>query len=269
MDVKKVLQRLKDNPDSVKAAEKARGLIDQSEAGESDDLKAFVATIEPPAYGTRAGKKMATDKAFVPMLKSQRQWLALDRASLRTLSEDGHLHVAQNNISKAVVNPYWGKEIPDFESLGLEPTKKYMLLRHPKELQKAAPTFNNLPLLIEHKPVSADEHPHDLVVGSTGTDARYNHPYLQNSLVVWDQHAIDAIKNGSQRQISSAYHYVPVMQRGVYEGQPYDGIMTQIRGNHCALVEDGRAGADVVVADTAFDDDLLTWERLTRALASI
>ena len=39
------------------------------------------------------------------------------------------------------------------------------------------------------------------------------------------------------------------MESGEYEGQPYDGRMTEIQGNHLALVEVGRAGSDVVVAD--------------------
>lgn len=39
------------------------------------------------------------------------------------------------------------------------------------------------------------------------------------------------------------------MEPGEFEGQPYDGRMTEIQGNHLALVEVGRAGSDVVVAD--------------------
>jgi hypothetical protein len=40
------------------------------------------------------------------------------------------------------------------------------------------------------------------------------------------------------------------MQPGVYMGQRYDGVMTNIRANHVALVEAGRAGSDVVVMDS-------------------
>jgi Uncharacterized protein conserved in bacteria (DUF2213) len=200
-------------------------------------------------------KALAMDRSSWKPLRSEREIIAMDRAgpSLRRLSEDGHLHVKQSNISKATVNPYWGAEIPDHVKLGLDPKQKYMLLRHPRELAKAADTFNNLPILAEHTPVSAGKHPSDLVVGSTGTDAVYHHPYLRNSLVFWPQAAIDAIDNGEQRELSAAYHYDPVMTPGIYEGQRYDGIMTNIRGNHVSIVSDGRAGGDVVVADAAFD----------------
>jgi hypothetical protein len=184
--------------------------------------------------------------------------IAMDRATARVLSEDGHLHVVNNRISKAAVNPYWGKEIPNYEELGLDPEQKYLLLRHPKELEKAAGTFNNKPILAEHLPVSSADHPHELVIGSTGTDARYEHPYLKSSLVFWPQAAIDAIQSEGQKELSCAFHYDPVMQPGVYEGQRYDGVMTNIRGNHVALVKDGRAGSDVVVQD-AMPNGLRTW----------
>jgi hypothetical protein len=84
--------------------------------------------------------------------------LAFDRASVRTYDRDGRLHVEVTNISKAAVNPYIGREIPDWKALGLNPDGVYKLLRDPDELAKAAPTFNNIPVLSRHKPVTADDH---------------------------------------------------------------------------------------------------------------
>lgn len=175
--------------------------------------------------------------------------LAFDKATVRRLDADGRLHVAITNISKATVNPYYGREIPGYESLGLNPDRIYQLLRDPAELAAAALTFNNIPLLSRHNPVFAtDPHP-ELVVGSTGTDAAFVAPYLRNSLVVWDAEAIAGIETGDQKELSCAYRYIPDMTPGTYEGVPYDGRMTQIVGNHVALVEVGRAGPDVVVSD--------------------
>ena len=64
-----------------------------------------------------------------------------------------------------------------------------------------------MPILAEHKPRISDRHPSDLVVGSTGTDAVYQHPYLQNSLVFWRQPAIDAIEKEDQKELSCAYRF--------------------------------------------------------------
>lgn len=145
--------------------------------------------------------------------------LAFDR-SARTYDADGRLHVALTNISKATVNPYFGKEIPGYKDLGLDADKIYQLLRAPEELAKGAASFNNIPLLSKHTPVSADEPRKEIVVGSTGTDAVFNEPFLQNSLVVWDAEAIAGIETKEQCELSCAYRYIPVMTSGEYEGQP-------------------------------------------------
>lgn len=177
--------------------------------------------------------------------------LALDRESVRYIDGDGRLHVRTSHISKANVCPYRGSEIPDAEQLGLDLNRVYNLLRDPEELAKAASTFNNLPLLDVHKPHSAQDHDADIVVGSTGTDAVFRAPYLDNSLVVWKQVAIDAIMSGEQKELSSAYRYRADMVSGTYNGQAYDGIMRDLQGNHLSLVSSGRAGSDVVVGDSA------------------
>lgn len=174
---------------------------------------------------------------------------AFDRASVRVTDVDGRLRLELTNISKAAVNPYLGREIPDYEALGLDADRIYQVLRDPAELEKSAPTFNNLPLLSNHVPVTADDHRPDLVVGSTGTDAAYEPPYLKNSLIVWSAAAIAGIESGQQKELSSAYRYRAVKESGTFEGQPYDLRMADIVGNHVALVETGRAGPDVVVAD--------------------
>ena len=174
---------------------------------------------------------------------------AMDK-SVRSYDADDRLHVALANISKANICPYYGHEIPDFENMGLDRDRKYQLFRAPEELKKAATTFNNIPLLNKHVPVSAEDYQPDLVVGSTGTDANFDEPYLTNSLVVWAKEAIEAIENEQQRQLSCAYRYRADMTPGTYMGEAYDGIMRDIIGNHVALVEEGRAGSDVVVGDS-------------------
>lgn len=176
--------------------------------------------------------------------------LAFDRASVRTVDVDGRMHVQVTNLSKATVNPYLGREIVGWEELGLDPDRIYQMLRDPQELAKAAPTFNNLPLLRRHVLTTADAPQKEDVVGSTGTDAVFNAPYLQNSLVVWDAEAIAGIESDQQRELSCGYRYKADMTPGEYDGVKYDGRMVDIIGNHVALVEVGRAGPDVYVFDS-------------------
>lgn len=194
--------------------------------------------------------------------------LAFDRATVRSFDKDGRLHIELTPISKANVCPYYGREIPNSRSLGLQPDKVYYLLRDPKELAKAASTFNNIPLLNEHIPVTAADPQKMAVVGSTGTDSEFDGTYLKNSLVVWDADSIAGIETDEKKELSSAYRYVADMTPGVHEGQPYDGVMRDIVGNHVALVIEGRAGSDVVVGDS-IPTGMKSMSELTKKLMAI
>jgi 8-oxo-dGTP pyrophosphatase MutT (NUDIX family) len=171
-------------------------------------------------------------------------------AENRKYDMDGRLHVGKTNISKANVCEYYGREIPNGGSLGLDPDRKYRLLRDPVELKKAASTFNNLPLLDRHIPVSAADHHPEFVIGSTGTDAEFEHPYLKNSLVIWAKDAIEDVESEIKKELSSSYRYTADMTPGEHDGEPFDGVMRNIIGNHLCLCKEGRAGPDVVVGDS-------------------
>lgn len=177
--------------------------------------------------------------------------LSFDAApSQRETDENGFLHVGASHITKATVNPYYGREIPGWQEAGLDPETVYYGLRDPEELQASLETWAGLPLHIEHHIDSAEEPQKLTRVGAVGTGAVWNPPYVDAPLTVWDRAAIDAIEDGSFRELSCAYRYDPDFTPGSYEGIPYDFIMRNIRGNHVALVEEGRAGPDVVVADS-------------------
>lgn len=177
--------------------------------------------------------------------------LAFDRASVRTFDGNGRLQVKVSNISKANVCPYFGREIPGADKLGLDPEKIYYLWRHPDELKKAVATFNNIPLLSIHTPDFPGDPPREYRVGVTHSNADFDGTYLTNGLSVWDNSAIAGIETEEQEELSSSYQYVADMTPGTTpNGEVYDGIMREIIGNHVALVETGRAGSDVLVADS-------------------
>ncbi len=222
-------------------------------SGLRDGLLKFLAEEEDEPEHEEA-EIAATDSALT---------LALDRdPSVRRIDEDGHLHVAQSVISKAVVSPYKGSEIPGWQDLGLEENEIYHLLRGPDELAKAAPTFDGKPLLLRHRAIDAKDHQHDLVIGSVSNPV-FEDPDLKAELVIWPKEAIDAIEDGSRREISCGYRYVPVMESGTWNGQPYSGKMTQISGNHIAIIPDGRVPG-AVVGDDKTD---LQWAIIENALS--
>lgn len=192
--------------------------------------------------------------------------LAFDRASTRTYDQDGHLHVAHTPISKANVCPYYGREIPDWEGLGLSPDRLYQLLRDPEELEKAAASFAGKPLLNVHRPVTADDHEKEAVAGSISNPI-WEAPYLKADLSIWDGLAIKAIEAETQKELSSGYRYRADMTPGTYEGVRYDGVMRDLIGNHVALVREGRCGPDVVVGDAAITGEV--WDQIELELLSL
>lgn len=181
--------------------------------------------------------------------------LAFDFQTSRSYDADGRLHVVDCAISKANICEYLGGEIPDAERLGLVADKIYRLYRDPGALRAAASSFNGLPLMDNHVAVSAANPEKYRVVGAVSA-VRWVAPYLRASLSIWDADAIRRIEDGSQREISCAYRYTPIVESGSIGGERFDIRMTQIVGNHVALVEQGRAGSDVVVADSALDLDV-------------
>ncbi|QZI85345.1 hypothetical protein [Acinetobacter phage BUCT629] len=202
---------------------------------------------------------MANDTDFDKLEELFDQWLeeekkepehAMDK-SARSYDRNGHLIVDKTIITKAAVNPYLGSSIPRWKELGLDPNKEYMLLRDPDELRKSLDTFKGLQLLKRHIPVDASQPEKESTIGSIGTDITMDDEgRVWSSLRVFDQEGIDYIESKALGELSAGYAYDAVMKSGTFNGVPYDGIMTNIHGNHVAIVERGRIGSDAIIADS-------------------
>lgn len=176
--------------------------------------------------------------------------LALDASpSARRYDANGFLHVDSTPLTKEQVVGYFGIEIPNFQTLGLDPKKMYYGYRPADEIEKAAETVNGIPLLLEHEEESADK-PTDRRVGSVGTSAAFDAPYLKNAISITDKRGIHAVETERARQLSASYRYDPDFTPGEFDGIAYDFVMRNLRFNHVALVPKGRAGSDIVVSDS-------------------
>lgn len=170
--------------------------------------------------------------------------------SVRSIDESGHLHIARTIISKAQVDPYFGREIPGFEALGLEPDRIYQMLRCPIELEKSAHTAKGKQILIKHTYVDSKTLEKDLTVGAVGSNIEFENGKLYADLTFWDAEAIGLIDAEKMEQLSYSYYFTPDMTPGEFEGVPYHGVMRDIHGNHLAQVERGRIGRDAVISDS-------------------
>ncbi len=220
---------------------------------------------------------MANDTDFDKLEELFDQWLeeekqepehAMDK-SARSYDRNGHLIVDKTIITKAAVNPYRGDSIPRWKELGLDPNKEYMLLRDPEELRKSLDTFKGLQLLKRHIPVDASQPEKESTIGSIGTDITMDEDgRVWSSLRVFDQEGIDYIESKALGELSAGYAYDAVMKSGTFNGVPYDGIMTNIHGNHVAIVERGRIGSDAIIADS-IEGQLMTIKLKNGSLAKL
>lgn len=181
--------------------------------------------------------------------------LAFDNAvSFRWYDDDGRMHVDRSNLTRVQVAPYRGAEIPDWREFGLNPTKIYYGYRSADELSdpETIKSVVGIPIQLNHHADTPNCPAMETRVGSTGDQAEFDGTYLTNSLHIQNEDACRRIRDGSMRQLSLAYYYDPDFgSSGEYEGRHYDFTMRHIRGQHLALVEEGRAGRSCLVEDNA------------------
>lgn len=175
---------------------------------------------------------------------------------------NGFLEIKDNPISKVGVFPYSGRQI----AKELDPDKIYQVYRSEEELssEECIESFKLVPWTNEHTMLGKDATPAEMkgIDGTTGEDVYFKEGYLKANLKVFTERLRQWIKNG-KKELSIGYRCLYDRRPGVYNGQPYDFIQHTIRGNHLALVEEGRAGPDVSVLDSftfTFDTAGMTME---------
>lgn len=168
----------------------------------------------------------------------------------RTFDPDGRLTATKSVITAAQINPYLGRELPDFDKLGLDGEKLFRMYRDPAALKKALPLFNGIPLLIEHSSVSADDPKPQLQVGTVHScEWRDRDAAIVGTVSIWDGNAIRGIESGLQRELSAGYRFTARMVPGTVNGESFDGLMLDIIPQHVALVAQGRVSG-AAVADS-------------------
>jgi len=174
--------------------------------------------------------------------------------SERQYDVNGFFEIKKNPISKVGVFPYSGASIgaPD-------PNKIYMVLRPEEELSspETLASMRLLPWVDEHDmlgdseddniPLMAAEEKG--VEGVTGEDVTYEDKTVFTNLKLFSKALKSAIESG-KKELSLGYRCKWDFSPGDYEGEHYDVVQRNIRGNHLALVEEGRMGADVAVQDS-------------------
>lgn len=125
-------------------------------------------------------------------------------------------------------------------------------LRHPDEVLKmdSLESMKMVPVVNGHPPerlVNADNAKR-LAVGYTGETVETQMPYVLANLIITDKSMVDDIVSKKKRELSLGYTVDLVEEPGLYYGEPYDCIQTNIKYNHLALVDKARAGPEARIA---------------------
>lgn len=144
-------------------------------------------------------------------------------------------------------------------------------LRHPDHVfaTDSMETLKLLPIVVDHPDVGEvkPENYAHLSVGSTGDSVQIVDRHLGNSLAIIGAPGIEAVEKG-KRELSLGYDTDRVFTPGTYDGEEYDCIQTNIRYNHLAIVNRGRAGRKArlnITNDASFEFDEEDAELLKRS----
>ena len=108
-------------------------------------------------------------------------------------------------------------------------------------------SFAGKAITMEHPPALLDsENTKDYQIGFTGSEIVYDNGFVRAVMTVTDRDVIERIMHGDVREVSAGYRVNYDPTPGVTDsGEHYNGIQTEISGNHVAIVRRGRAGPQV------------------------
>jgi len=139
-----------------------------------------------------------------------------------------------------------------------------------RELRSSEEVFSVDSLETLKNKIITDSHPKGMVdsknakklqIGHVGEQIQVSESkFIDINGLITDEKIIKKISNKEQQQVSCGYTAFVVDKGGIWNGQEYDAIQTNIRYNHVALVDVGRAGPNVKLkldeSDGVFYTDL-------------
>lgn len=181
--------------------------------------------------------------------------LDLVAVSQRQITPEGYL-VAPARIARTGIQEYRAKEL-GIDKRGM-PAAKIVRLYRPAEEVFAPPTiasFDGAPITVGHPAGGVDAKTWKKLAVGEARDVAADGQFLAAKLTVRDKAAIDDVVNGKS-QLSCGYEFDLDMTPGTTaDGQAYDGVQRNISGNHIAIVDAGRAGPGVRIADNQNDKE--------------
>ncbi len=212
--------------------------------------------VAPVRNETIVGGVPSTDVALLTEKRAAAVTFDNDDGSSFRIYDDSSkfFEIKDNPITKVGVFPYSGAQI----SSNLDPDKIYNVYRSAEELSnpETIKSFEVLPLIDEHAMLGAKDDgltPAEKkgIHGVVGNHVRFdsNSGYLLGNIKIFSDSLSKKIDVDGKKELSAGYYCDFIDEPGVYDGQSYDFVQKNMRGNHIALVNEGRSGPDVAVRD--------------------
>ena len=127
-----------------------------------------------------------------------------------------------------------------------DPKRVVQVIRHPEDVfaPETLASFEGKDVTYYHPAEFLKAENYAMYSKGHVTNVRQQGDYTYADLIIKDPHLIEEIQSGKVRQVSCGYTCI-------YEPVAEGYRQTQIRGNHVAIVPQGRAGAHVAIQDNA------------------
>lgn len=201
-------------------------------------------------------------KELIEAGHSQKQALAIaykekegkdDSESARKEDLNSFITVERNPISRSGVFQYLGRSIG-----APEPDKIYNVYRPAEEFDdETIESFKLLPIVNDHTMLGPWEKgmmpaEEKGVHGTTGESVEFKDGILYATLKIFSDTLAKMIEAG-RTALSLGYRCIYQQASGIFDGQPYEYIQRNLRGNHLALVDAARCDVAVLDNHMAFD----------------
>jgi hypothetical protein len=145
-------------------------------------------------------------------------------------------------------------------------------LRHPDDVfnEDSVKTLRHAPLTLKHPEQFVDvDNVKEHSTGHLGDTLTYEDGrHLRGMVLITDKNAIAEAQKGTV-ELSCGYTADLIDEAGTYEGEPYDCRQTNIRYNHVAQVERGRAGPSARLHLDADDRVQVTTPKVEDSMESV
>lgn len=118
-------------------------------------------------------------------------------------------------------------------------------LRHPNEIfsPSSLETLKTIPVTNDHPSSLVNvDNAKDLLIGLTGETVRVDGEAIIANLTITHKDAIETIQKRNKKELSLGYELELVKEEGMYNGERYTHRQTNVKYNHLAIVDKGRAG---------------------------